>query len=276
MVSTGISEFTFGYGFLYEQTQKNWKGLTAAPILPSLQKEKDEGWDAHLPLAGTDFYYQFKLSDYLSYGNAKYIQDKTYDSPYYRFSFHKRDYNRQHNTLVKHAKKHPNTYYVAPEFSGIEKFNRAFLSRQLMSNSRLIPLQKCKEQRNAEQHHITFQPGSSNWKVHSEVSSYDSSRRGDEMEEIYRETSSQWRTIDEHFAEELFTSIADRVRGSDLGTTVQVENVELFDIEPENRNRNGFLKRAAELLSVNFGVALVLVGSVDEALHNKKINQGQD
>ena len=185
MVSTGISEFTFGYGFLYEQTQANWKGLTAAPILPSLQKEKDEGWDAHLPLVGTDFYYQFKLSDYLSYGNAKYIKDKTYNLPYYRISLHKPDNNMQHNRLVRHARRHPNTYYVAPEFSGIGKFNSAFLSRQLMSNSRLIPLQKCHELLDAEQHHITYQPGTPNWKVHSEVISYDSSRRGDGLEALY-------------------------------------------------------------------------------------------
>ena len=61
MATIGISEFTFGYAFLYEQTRKNWANLKAAPVLPSLQKEKDEGWDAHLPLQGVDFYYQFKL-----------------------------------------------------------------------------------------------------------------------------------------------------------------------------------------------------------------------
>lgn len=268
MVSTGISEFTFGYGFLYEQTQANWKDLTAAPILPSLQKEKDEGWDAHLPLKGIDFYYQFKLSDYLSNGNSKYIKDGTYSSPYYRFSLHKPDYNRQHNTLVRHAKKHPNTFYVAPEFSGIEKFNSAFLSRQLLSNSRLIPLNKCKEELNAFQHHITFQPGNRNWKVHSEVSSFESSRRGDEIEAIYRESSSQWRAIDDNFAEELFISVSNRISNTDVDSSIRAANAELLEIEQENRNRNGYLRRAADLLSINFGVALVIVGSPEEEQHN--------
>lgn len=270
MVSTGISEFTFGYGFLYEQTQANWKTLTAAPILPSLQKEKDEGWDAHLPLKGTDFYYQFKLSDYLSNGNAKYIKDGTYSSPYYRFSLHKRDYNRQHNTLVRHAKNHPNTFYVAPEFSGIEKFNSAFLSRQLLSNSRLIPLNQCKEELNPDQHYITFQSGSRNWKVHSEVSSFDTSKRGDELEAIYRESSIHWRAIDENFAEELFLSISNRLADTDVDSQVRIANAELLDIEHENRNRNGYLRRAADLLSINFGVALVIVGSTEDEQHNKQ------
>jgi hypothetical protein len=36
MVEIGISEFTFGYAFLYEQTQANWGNLKAAPVLPSL------------------------------------------------------------------------------------------------------------------------------------------------------------------------------------------------------------------------------------------------
>jgi hypothetical protein len=84
MVEIGISEFTFGYAFSYEQTQANWVDLKAAPVLPSLQQEELEGWDARLPLTATDFYYQFKLSDYLQRGNAKYILDMTYNGPYYR------------------------------------------------------------------------------------------------------------------------------------------------------------------------------------------------
>ena len=264
MVSTGISEFTFGYGFLYEQTQANWASLTAAPILPSLQKEKDEGWDAHLPLKGMDFYYQFKLSDYLSNGNAKYIKDGTYSSPYYRFSLHKRDNNKQHNILVRHAKKHPNTFYVTPEFSGIERFNQAFLSRQLLVNSRLIPLDKCKEENNSDQHYITFQTGNREWKVHSKVSSFNTSRKGGELEALYRESSHLWRDVDEIFAREVFNDVSNRVTDIDMDPAIKFANEELLDIEQKNKNRNGYLRRAADLLSINFGVALVIVGERED------------
>lgn len=263
MVSTGISEFTFGFGFLYEQAHANWKGLRAAPILPSLQKEKEEGWDAHLPIAGTDFYYQFKLSDYLSAGHAKFMKDGTYRSAYYRISLHRRDFNRQHNQLVSHAKRNPNTYYVAPEFSGIETFNKAFLSRQLMNNSRLLPLNQCRPFRDGDQHFITFQPGKPQWKVHSETQDFESSRQGSELEALYRQTSGQWREIDEGFAEEVFTKVSEQIRGVEFDPAVRAANAGLMDVEQESRNRNGFLRRAAELLSLNFGVTLVIVGTSD-------------
>ena len=74
MIAVGISEFTFGYAFLYEQTVNNWDELKAAPILPSLYDESKGGWDAHLPLKGTDYYYQFKLTEYLFRRNALYIR----------------------------------------------------------------------------------------------------------------------------------------------------------------------------------------------------------
>jgi hypothetical protein len=51
MALTGISEFTFGFAFLSEQANRNWP-LKAVPILPSLQQEADEGWDAKLPTDG--------------------------------------------------------------------------------------------------------------------------------------------------------------------------------------------------------------------------------
>jgi hypothetical protein len=86
----GISEFTFGFAFLFEQTQRNWPDIKAAPILPNLQQEAGLGYDANLPINGIDYYYQFKLSDYLSRGNATYIKDNTYAGPYYRIALHRR------------------------------------------------------------------------------------------------------------------------------------------------------------------------------------------
>jgi hypothetical protein len=71
MVEIGISEFTFGYAFLYEQTQANWSDLKAALVLPNLQQEELQGWDARLPLTGTDFYYQFtRDKSFLQSGRA--------------------------------------------------------------------------------------------------------------------------------------------------------------------------------------------------------------
>ncbi len=260
MVSTGISEFTFGFGFLYEQVRANWKNLKVAPILPSLQKEKDEGWDARLPLKGTDFYYQFKLSDYLSHGHAMFIKDGTYSGHYYRIALHRRDNNRQHNLLVKLAKKSPNTFYVAPEFSGVETFNKAFLDNKLLASSRLIPLKNCKQFNNSAQHYITFQKGKPQWEIHSEVQRFEKSWPGTELESLYKESSQQWRPIDKTFAEEIFERVSKQVKGLGVDDNLRPVNEALLDIEAENRDRNGFLKRSAELLSLNFGTTLVIVG----------------
>ena len=120
MVALGLSEFTLGYAFLYEQTQRSWQELRAVPILPSLQQEASTGWDAQLPLVGKDYYYQFKLSERLSRSNAKYIKDGTYPGPYFRSALHKASGNRQHRRLKDHAQTNPDTYYVAPEVSNLD------------------------------------------------------------------------------------------------------------------------------------------------------------
>src|ERR1700741_859207 len=143
MAITGISEFTFGFAFLFEQTNRNWRNLTAAPLLPSLRQEADDAWDARLPLRGIDFYYQFKLSDYLWNGNAKYIKDGTYNSPYYRIALHKNNRNQQHRRLRQLSRTNNNTFYVSPEFSQLNDFNTSYLSQAITESSRLIRLSNC-------------------------------------------------------------------------------------------------------------------------------------
>src|SRR5690606_37209162 len=155
MASTGISEFTFGYAFLYEQTQRHWANLKAVPVLPSLREEAELGWDARLPTSAVDYYYQFKLSDYLTRRNASFISDGTYSRPYYRISLHKRNRNRQHARLRRLCATHPNTYYVAPEFSTSTDFESAYFSSSITDHSRLIPLAHCDDLPDSEQHHIT-------------------------------------------------------------------------------------------------------------------------
>ena len=84
MVDPGISEFTFGFAFLHEQTTKYSTRLRAAPLLPSLRAEAKEGWDAKLPVRGMPFFFQFKLSKYLSDSSARHISNSEYTEPYYR------------------------------------------------------------------------------------------------------------------------------------------------------------------------------------------------
>ena len=189
MAAIGISEFTFGYAFLYEQTQTNWTNLRAAPVLPNLRQEQEEGWDAYLPANGIDYYYQFKLSDYLSRANATFIRDDTYDGAYYRIALYRKDNNRQHQRLRDHSRANPNTYYVAPEFNRVDDFHTAFLANQITNNSRIIPVSACDDILDSDQHYLTFQPGEPAWNQHSERKRHDLSFSGRELEALYRKSS---------------------------------------------------------------------------------------
>lgn len=260
MVVTGISEFTYGFGYLYEQTFREWGNLQAAPVLPSLQQEANAAWDAKLPLRGADYYYQFKLSDYLSRTNAKYIADGIYDASYYRISLHRRDNNRQHNRLWKLAQTNPDTYYVAPEFTGLADFNSSFLARQITEKSRLIPIKDCKEFIDGKQHYITFQSGNQSWRDHSEPTLHDRSFAGSEIEKMYHQSRDRWHEITQNFAEDLFEKNVETIRRQIHDERADSSILNLLNVAQVAPTRNEYLHRTADLLSIFYGVTLVLVG----------------
>lgn len=263
MAAIGISEFTFGYAFLYEQTHANWGNLQAAPVLPNLQQEQQEGWDAHLPLNATDFYYQFKLSDHLSRKNAKYMSDGTYAGPYYRLAFHRKDNNRQHQRLRNHAAANPNTYYVAPEFTDTDDFNAAFLARQLTAQSRMIPVVDCDDVADGDQHYITFQEGQPGWIQHSERKNHGRSFFGRDLEKLYRGSERHWRSVNKPYATELFERAAHVVRAvleKEARRTFQAA-LPLLDFNPNQAKRGDILIHTSQILSVFLGVTMVLVGT---------------
>lgn len=278
MAQVGISEFTFGFGFLSEQTRRHWAHLRVAPILPSLQQEQHEGWDAHLPLVANDYYYQFKLSDYLERSNSKYIAEGIYNGPYYRFALHRRNQNQQHQRLKLHAARNANTFYVAPEFHSMAAFNSAFLSQQLLQRSRLIPLRDCRHVHDGEQHYITFQHGSPLWRFHSESEEHDSSINGEDLAGFYSNGKEQFRELNKEFASELFEKASETAKSalieerkrkerprkkkseSDEEEIDEAKDIELLQFDPKHHEQNAVLKRTSQVLSVFFGLTLVLVG----------------
>ena len=251
MASAGISEFSFGFAFLHEQTVRNWTQLVAAPVLPSLRREADEGWDARLPTRGIDFYYQFKLSDCLERSNAKFIRDGSYNDPYYRISLYRRNNSAQHNRLIYHSNRNTHTYYVAPEVRTEEEFNRTFLSSRVMDNSRLIPLARCRRITDSEQHYITFQPGDSSWMQHSEPTRRKDSVRGEEVEKLYRESSKKWQKIDEEFAVGVYSRAAEIFEEEHVTRLTELRS-ELTQMD---------LLTATQQLLSPIGLHLVIVGS---------------
>lgn len=281
MAKIGISEFTFGFAFLYEQTQANWTGLQAAPVLPSLHSEKDLGWDAKLPVRGVDFYYQFKLSDRLSRGNSLHIRDGTYSAPYLRFALHPKDQNNQHQRLRGLALANPHTYYVAPEFDSVEGFNTAFLAGAVKDGSRMINLGDCDDIYDGGQHYITFQEGVGGFHQHSEAVWHERSFVGRDLEGIYRATEDDWRLLDKSYAEELFDRTVTTVRqaleierrsfspGSrnlefhtvDRPSAPRADSLSLLNYDARQASRNDLLMRVSQIASMTMGVTLVLVGA---------------
>ncbi len=263
MASIGISEFTYGYAFLYEQTRANWGNLRAAPILPSLQQEQEEGWDAHLPTMATDFYYQFKLTDYLSRSNASFIADGTYATPYYRLAFHRKDRNRQHQRLRAHSVANSHTYYVAPEFNSADDFHAAFLGQQLTGQSRIIPVADCDDINDGDQHYITFQPNQPGWIQHSEMKRHDRSFSGQEMGDVYRESHKDWKRVNKAYTMDLFDKTAEVVRSflRKEEPKATAAALPLLDFNPNQVEQREVLVRTSQILSVVLGVTLVLVGT---------------
>lgn len=271
MAITGISEFTFGFAFLFEQVYQNWPDLIAAPILPSLQQEAEEGWDARLPLRGVDFYFQFKLSDYLWNGNAKYIRDGTYDSPYYRIALHRHNHNQQHQRLRQLSKTNRNTFYVAPEFSQLEEFNTSYLSRAISQSSRLIPISECQDIRDNQQHFITYQPGDMSWTEWSKPKHHSYSGSGKNLESLYRRASENFKPVNLRFAEELYEKTKIQV-SKDLSKESRKQKLEVIDLPIEEmlkqepkRTKQALLAQTAELVSTYYGATMVLVGTKQRA-----------
>ena len=261
MGATGISEFTFGFAFLFEQVNQSWDDIKVAPILPSLQQENEQGWDTKLPINGIDYYYQFKLTDYLHAAHAKFIRDGTYTDPYFRIKLHRKEDNKQHNLLHDLSQNFPDTYYVAPEIIGIDDFNDAFANRQVKQNTRIIKVNECDEIPDGEQHYITFQFGSSVWRQHSKVKTHETSFSGADLEKTFAEKRNQSRRIDVAFAKNLFENHISKaeeiIRKQNKQSDKAATSLGLGRYEP---TRTGYLLRTAEILSIFYGVTMVIIG----------------
>lgn len=220
-----------------------------------------DAWDVHLPVKGTDYYYQFKLSDYLRRRNAAQIADGTYNEPYFRFDIYRRHNSRQHNRLVVHSNDHPQTYYVAPEFQEVDEFNDAFLGRQMLSWSRLIPLRECAPITDDRPHCITYQRGSTDWKWHSTPLHRHSAVLGKDLERLYGGTRSSWQPVDVRFARTLVDSTFESIiKACENNQERSYFDRRLMESRNMAQSKTELLQLAADAVSVAFGLTLVIVG----------------
>jgi hypothetical protein len=166
--------------------------------------------------------------------------------------------------LWRHAQSNQNTYYVAPEFAAIDDFNQAFLSNTITEHSRLIPLRQCNNYPayDSEQHYITYQDNDSGFRQHSKPSRHEKSRSGKELERIYDESRQSWRPINEEFADKILEQTKEKLHILvDEGYLPDVGRI-LEDRVPQDRA--GKLLLSAKVLSVVFGVTIVIIGEREE------------
>ncbi len=279
MVSTGLSEFTFGFGFLHEQIvrlrqQSLERGiqLTGAPVFPSPQLESVSGYDAYLPTFGGDYYYQFKRSEYCSRPQAKLRANGIHNGPYYRIKLHKANYNNQHRVLRILSRTKEHTYYVAPEIDSLSRYKTAFLEGNITENSRKIPISECADICDEDQHYITFQSGNVDWVQHSVPSHHDYSILGNQIHHEYTKHQSEWKEIDDKYASDLFSKITEIAK--EIVTSTELDMIlekflvvnERFDqssmnekILPSKKVNN--LIKASFILSYVFNATLFFVGT---------------
>ena len=259
----GLSEFAFGFAFLYEQTRLHWADLVAAPILPSLVQEHELAYDARLPLRGIDYYYQFKLSDYMKGGRAKHYS--VHKEPFFQFALHHADHNRQHRRLRALAVPNRHVYYVAPEFGTYAELSNHLLAGNVSAGSRLIPLRECPDLRvdDDDRHSISFVRGNPRWSFHSDPKFSDVSYAGEAIVAMYKDSKNEWEEVDRSFALKRYESAVSAAMShladegdSEIKEVLQQQIREWDGTE----SREHVLLELQRLLAGFFGVTMLVVG----------------
>jgi hypothetical protein len=260
----GISEFTFAFSFLREMAEhveSKSKRLRAVPILPTTNEEAKLGYDARLPARGVVLYYQFKLSRYMHGWAARHFHppgSPFYTTPYFEVELYPAHGYRQHNTLLKHATRHPHTFYVAPQLKSHEEFQAAAGARTLLQKSRQIRVRRCFPIHDEERHFLTFQEGQPGATQHSEPRDVGHAERGDAAVDALLGTRREWQPLNLDFAlatlRDLLATHREALPGldlpkRDLGTSP---------------TRGSVLAYASELAMQTLGTPLVVLGEVLE------------
>lgn len=161
MVEPSLSEFTYGFGLsreLYNTLQQH--GITA-PIFPSLQLELALPSDLSFSIRGVPVFLQFKLSEALTTGRARYWSH--YRQLYYQFRLYPFRRSPQHNRLVSLSKSFPLVFYCAPLFHTYMEFSNYFGAGTIWLNTKWIYLDGLKTIRGYAKHSITYSRSDPPW-----------------------------------------------------------------------------------------------------------------
>ena len=156
-----FTELTFGYVFLreFEQNYVHGGRFPNAPDFISQMEEAIAGYDVEVAMNdATPVYIQFKRSYVLVRGNAKEIQDGTYNEPrVYRMHLHKNGYYRQHKALQELETRGNTVLYVTSQVYTSDEFANAYDTNNVVSHAAaLFSPNEIVLPNDNEVHHVSF------------------------------------------------------------------------------------------------------------------------
>ena len=148
-----FSEFSYGFAFTHELVN-HLPGITVAPQFPSLIEEGKAGYDMSVPIWGVPMFFQYKLSEFLQGGAAKYWS--SHGRAHFRFGTTTTNKSPQHNLLKDLADSGKDVFYVAPGLYEMQDFNVAYRQNRIGSSSVCVPVGKLRRLGTDQYFHITF------------------------------------------------------------------------------------------------------------------------
>lgn len=148
-----FSESTYVFSLVNEMAKKY--SFNLAPVFPSLYEEgRTGGYDAEVNIQGIPFFFQFKLSNFLSRSNAK--KYGVFNSSYYEFHIHASKKSKQHELLLNLENSGNPVFYVAPRFHKLNDFNIHFNDNRMVSESIWLTAKEIGVLPDEKQHSVCF------------------------------------------------------------------------------------------------------------------------
>ncbi len=246
-----FGEFSYGFAVTAELDDLVGKNLIAAPVFPSLRKEKKLGWDVNLQFLGISVFLQFKLADCLTRSSAS--QWPSYGAPYFRIHLHRRLRSRQHNLLKRLAQVHRHVYYVGPRFYLLDEFDAHYRSDAVVNESCWIPLSTLPWVNDNAQHCATYRTGSDVRFFSSQPEPIGGDFAGKTwLGKLPEAWQAEQRILDQGYFE--------GVRRTLVETLSDTERWKTRMMEPSKAPESRILKDITYLCRTFFGVEMVLIG----------------
>jgi hypothetical protein len=163
-----FSEFSYGFALTYEIANALQPEIVATPLFPSPTTETREGPRLSFVKEGWPLFVQFKLAHCLKTSRA--TQWDSYSAPFFRIGIQARTRSNQYSMLRTLSATEPEIYYAVPAFYRQIEFNQAFVSNQILNESKFVPLRELPDLEDDSEHFITFGRGVGGFRWHSQAS----------------------------------------------------------------------------------------------------------